>query len=141
MAVTVLPPCECQCQGCVRQAKVPGELVGLAMEMNGFPADLMPQGAIEHCFGDETGPFSIEMREDIEKVVDEYQVKYMSRISGVLEKGFIRNLKGVQVRNMMTWFNIDTIQAGASCKGRVYFYVGLAYRSIAEETFKGMWNL
>ncbi|CAI5990638.1 unnamed protein product [Closterium sp. NIES-65] len=131
----------CDCAGCTREGETPGGLVAKALELNGFPKDLMPAHHIRHCYGDATGPFRIYLDQIVEKEICGYPIRFETEISGTIENGWIRKLQGIRVRPLITWKAVDTLQTGASCYGRVYFYVGYLFRSFLATEFDGIWSL
>ncbi|GJP46091.1 hypothetical protein CLOM_g5422 [Closterium sp. NIES-68] len=131
----------CDCAGCTREGETACGLVAKALELNGFPRDLLPAQHITHCYGDATGPFRIFLSQTVEKEICGYPIRFEAKISGTIENGWIRKLQGIRVRPLITWKAVDTIQTGPSCNGRIYFYVGYLFRSFLATEFEGIWSV
>ncbi|CAI5503797.1 unnamed protein product [Closterium sp. Naga37s-1] len=87
----------CDCAGCTREGETPSGLVAKALELNGFPKDLMPAHHIQHCYGDASGPFRIYLDQVVEKEICGYPIRFETEISGTIENGWIRKLQGIRL--------------------------------------------
>ncbi|KAJ9547667.1 hypothetical protein OSB04_020210 [Centaurea solstitialis] len=71
-----------------------------------FPVGLLPQGVTGYELNNVTGEFKAYMKETCSFKIQGYNLKYKSTISGVIEKGKLKNLKGINVKILVVWLNI-----------------------------------
>ncbi|KAL7588459.1 hypothetical protein Lser_V15G41388 [Lactuca serriola] len=71
-----------------------------------FPVGLLPKGVTGYDLNKETGEFKAYMKETCSFKIQGYDIKYKSTISGVIEKGKLKNLKGINVKILVVWLNI-----------------------------------
>ncbi|GJP35111.1 hypothetical protein CLOM_g19629 [Closterium sp. NIES-68] len=89
----------CDCAGCTREGETACGLVAKALELNGFPRDLLPAQHITHCYGDATGPFRIFLSQTVEKEICGYPSASKRKLVGPLRtvgfescRGFVSGL-------------------------------------------------
>ncbi|KAD3068679.1 hypothetical protein E3N88_36559 [Mikania micrantha] len=71
-----------------------------------FPVGLLPKGVTGYELNKNTGEFKAFLRETCSFKIQGYDIKYKSTISGVIERGRLKNLKGINVKILVVWLNI-----------------------------------
>ncbi|KAI3741785.1 hypothetical protein L1987_59462 [Smallanthus sonchifolius] len=71
-----------------------------------FPVGLLPKGVTGYELNKNTGEFKAYLKETCSFKIQGYDIKYKSTISGVIEKGRLKNLKGINVKILVVWLNI-----------------------------------
>ncbi|GJW74010.1 hypothetical protein Tco_0133380 [Tanacetum coccineum] len=71
-----------------------------------FPVGLLPLGVTGYELNENTGEFKAYLKETCTFKIQGYDLKYKSTISGVIEKGKLKNLKGISVKILIVWLNI-----------------------------------
>ncbi|XP_076942668.1 uncharacterized protein At5g01610-like [Bidens hawaiensis] len=71
-----------------------------------FPVGLLPKGVTGYELNKNTGAFKAYLKETCSFKIQGYDIRYKSTISGVIEKGRLRNLKGINVKILVVWLNI-----------------------------------
>lgn len=128
----------CDCSGCMYNAAKPGAMIAKMLKMNNLPL-LLPENEVLHCTLKEDGSFTIQLKNPVTPEIHGYPAYFSTDISGVLEDGRVKNLKGVKVFFMMAWLSIDTV-LNSSCGERVYFSSNYVYKGIPLTAFEGLWS-
>ncbi|KAK1420471.1 hypothetical protein QVD17_22094 [Tagetes erecta] len=71
-----------------------------------FPVGLLPKGVTGYELDKNSGEFKAYLKETCSFKIQGYNIKYKSTISGVIEKGKLKNLKGINVKILVVWLNI-----------------------------------
>ncbi|KAJ0699754.1 hypothetical protein HanOQP8_Chr10g0359601 [Helianthus annuus] len=71
-----------------------------------FPVGLLPIGVTGYELNKNTGEFKAYLPETCSFKIQGYNLKYKSTIIGVIEKGRLKNLKGINVKILVVWLNI-----------------------------------
>ncbi|KAK9055840.1 hypothetical protein SSX86_026925 [Deinandra increscens subsp. villosa] len=71
-----------------------------------FPVGLLPKGVTGYELDKSTGEFKAYLKETCSFKIEGYNIKYKTTISGVIEKGRLKNLKGINVKILVVWLNI-----------------------------------
>ncbi|XP_071687106.1 uncharacterized protein At5g01610-like [Rutidosis leptorrhynchoides] len=71
-----------------------------------FPVGLLPIGVTGYELNTDTGEFKAYLKETCTFKIQGYNLKYKSTISGVIEKGKLKNLSGINVKILIVWLNI-----------------------------------
>lgn len=71
-----------------------------------FPVGLLPVGVTGYELNTDTGAFKAYLKETCTFKIQGYDLKYKSTISGVIEKGKLKNLSGINVKILIVWLNI-----------------------------------
>ncbi|KAF5811087.1 hypothetical protein HanRHA438_Chr04g0186941 [Helianthus annuus] len=71
-----------------------------------FPVGLLPIGVTGYELNKNTGEFKAYLPETCSFKIQGYNLQYKSTISGVIEKGRLKNLKGINVKILVVWLNI-----------------------------------
>ena len=91
------------------------------LESYDFPQGLLPEG-VESYLLQSDGSFDVYFGWECEfKVQDSYLLRYKRRISGTLEAGRLKDLKGVSVRFLFVWLGITEV---VRMDDELRFYVG-----------------
>ncbi|KAI3514674.1 hypothetical protein L1887_13280 [Cichorium endivia] len=88
-----------------------------------FPVGLLPLGVTGYDLNKKTGEFKAYMKGTCSFKIQGYDLKYKSTISGVIEKGKLKNLKGINVKILVVWLNIVEVSRHGD---EIYFSVGIA---------------
>ncbi|KAJ0475733.1 hypothetical protein HanHA300_Chr13g0469021 [Helianthus annuus] len=71
-----------------------------------FPVGLLPIGVTGYELNKNTDEFKAYLPETCSFKIQGYNLKYKSTISGVIEKGRLKNLKGINMKILVVWLNI-----------------------------------
>ncbi|MFS7953225.1 hypothetical protein Hanom_Chr07g00616061 [Helianthus anomalus] len=71
-----------------------------------FPVGLLSIGVTGYELNKNTGEFKAYLSETCSFKIQGYNLKYKSTIIGVIEKGRLKNLKGINVKILVVWLNI-----------------------------------
>ncbi|KAJ0715434.1 hypothetical protein HanPI659440_Chr13g0501101 [Helianthus annuus] len=71
-----------------------------------FLVGLLPIGVTGYELNENTGEFKAYLPETCSFKIQGYNLKYKSTISGVIEKGRLKNLKGINMKILVVWLNI-----------------------------------
>ncbi|KAJ3675317.1 hypothetical protein LUZ60_004359 [Juncus effusus] len=92
----------------------------LLMQLN-FPIGLLPRGVQSYLFT-EDGSFEVFLSGTCEfKVAGKYLLKYKRTISGTVESGTVKNLKGVSVKILFVWVPITEVDKNGD---ELTFHIG-----------------
>jgi hypothetical protein len=102
----------------------------------GFPDGLLPrivENSGEDYSLDDNGAFKLRL-EKICKFTfpNSYEVRYSSRITGLISQDKLRNLSGISVHILYVWWNIDVITVNGD---NLVFQVGPFSASFAANNF------
>ena len=97
-----------------------------------FPVGLLPNGVTGYELDAATGRFKAYLNGSCPFTIDSYQLKYKSTITGVITKGKLSDLSGIQVKVLIFWFNIVTVTRSAD---ELNFSVGIASANFAVRNF------
>lgn len=79
------------------------------LRQHSLPEGLLPRGITDAEISDD-GRFSVTLPKRVERRHGGYRVRYATQISGVLGDGRVRELSGVEAKQMM-WFKVSGIAA------------------------------
>ncbi|KAM0055233.1 hypothetical protein Hdeb2414_s0006g00203681 [Helianthus debilis subsp. tardiflorus] len=71
-----------------------------------FPVGLLPIGVTGYELNKNTGEFKAYLPETCSFKIQGYNLKYKSTIIGVIEKGRLKNMKGINLKILVVWLNI-----------------------------------
>jgi len=101
----------------------------------GLPKGLLPDGVVNYTFSPEEGNFVVDLEKPCYVQFD-YLVYYEKRITGTLKMGSITNLKGIQVKRFLFWFDVDEIKVDLPPRDSIYFQVGLINKKLKVDQFQ-----
>ncbi|KAL5976723.1 hypothetical protein ACLOJK_021056 [Asimina triloba] len=93
-----------------------------ALRLSGLPAGLLPDSVVSYSVSND-GSFVVQLQKPC-YIEFEYLVYYERRITGNIHYGSISNLKGIQVRRFLLWFDVDEIRVDLPPSDYIYFEVG-----------------
>ncbi|KAK8968135.1 hypothetical protein KSP40_PGU001093 [Platanthera guangdongensis] len=99
----------------------------------GLPPGLLPNTVTSFSLTD-NGDFEVNLSGKC-YVNFEYLVYYESKITGVVRYGEISDLKGIQVRRFLVWFNVESIKVDLPLSKYIYFDVGWITKKLSIEQF------
>ncbi|XP_057424740.1 uncharacterized protein At5g01610-like [Lotus japonicus] len=97
-----------------------------------FPVGLLPTGVTGYELDAATGKFKAYLNGSCSFAIDSYELKYKSTITGVIRKGQITDLKGIEVKVFFLWLDIVTVTRD---EGELQFSVGIASANFAVDNF------
>lgn len=100
----------------------------------GLPSGLLPDAVKNFSLSDD-GTFSVELYRSCYVQFD-YLVYYDAIISGKLKYGSITDLKGIEVKKLFIWLNVDEIKVDLPPSDYIYFQVGLINKKLDVKQFK-----
>lgn len=99
-----------------------------------LPSGLLPDSVVSYTLG-EDGTFEVQLAKPCYVQFD-YLVYYEKKISGKLSVGSITNLKGIQVKRFLFWFDVDEIKVDLPPTDSIYFTVGIINKQLDISQFK-----
>ena len=104
------------------------------LPMFGLPPGLLPDTVRSFSLS-RNGRFQVELESPC--YVDfEYLVYYDTNITGVIKYGGIDELKGIQVRRFLLWFDVDAIKVDLPPSDYIYFEVGWITKKLRVDQFQ-----
>lgn len=100
----------------------------------GLPSGLLPDSVVSYTLG-EDGAFEVQLAKPCYVQFD-YLVYYEEKISGKLSVGSITNLKGIQVKRFLFWFDVDEIKVDLPPTDSIYFTVGIINKELDISQFE-----
>lgn len=100
----------------------------------GLPQGLLPDSVVSYTLHDD-GRFVVVLPKPCYIQFD-YLVYYDKTITGKLSYGSITNLKGIQVKRFLLWFDVDEIKVDLLPSGSIYFQVGFINKKLDAGQFK-----
>ncbi|RAL45559.1 unnamed protein product [Cuscuta campestris] len=100
----------------------------------GLPAGLLPDSVTSYTLSDD-GAFEVYLEKPCYVQFD-YLVYYDKKISGKLGVGSITGLKGIQVKRLLFWFDVDEIRVDLPPSGSIYFQVGIINKELDAAQFE-----
>ncbi|KAJ8770128.1 hypothetical protein K2173_011223 [Erythroxylum novogranatense] len=100
----------------------------------GLPSGLLPSTVSNYSLADD-GRFVVSFENPCYVQFD-YLVYYYKQITGRLSYGSITDLKGIQVRRLFLWFDVDEIKVDLPPSGSIYFKVGIVNKKLDVDQFK-----
>ncbi|KAJ0982775.1 hypothetical protein J5N97_011030 [Dioscorea zingiberensis] len=100
----------------------------------GLPPGLLPDTVINFILSD-NGSFVVNLAGPC-YVEFEYLTYYEPRITGTVHYGSIDDLKGIQVRRFLIWFDVDSIRVDLPPADFIYFQVGWISRKLTVGQFE-----
>lgn len=97
-----------------------------------FPVGLLPQGVTGYELNKSTGEFKAYMKEACSFKIQGYNLKYKSTITGIIEKGKLKNLKGINVKILVVWLNIVEVSRHGD---QIDFSVGIMSAAFGVSNF------
>lgn len=102
----------------------------------GLPKGLLPDSVTNYSLADD-GSFVVELEKPCYLHFD-YLVYYDRKISGVLKYGSITGLKGIQVKKLIFWLDVDEIRVDLPPSDYIYFQVGWITRKLGVSQFQSV---
>ncbi|KAJ0238647.1 hypothetical protein HA466_0238250 [Hirschfeldia incana] len=100
----------------------------------GLPSGLLPDSVTKFTLSDD-GRFVVYLAKPCEIEFD-YRVRYDETVSGRISYGSITELKGIQVKRLFIWLDVDEIKVDLPPTDSIYFKVGFINKKLGIEQFK-----
>ncbi|ESQ42000.1 hypothetical protein EUTSA_v10014810mg [Eutrema salsugineum] len=100
----------------------------------GLPSGLLPDSVTNFTLSDD-GRFVVYLAKSCDIEFD-YLVHYDETISGRIGYGSITDLKGIQVKRLFIWFDVDEIKVDLPPTDSIYFKVGFINKKLDIDQFK-----
>ncbi|CAI9770547.1 unnamed protein product [Fraxinus pennsylvanica] len=100
----------------------------------GLPSGLLPDSVTSYSLS-KNGEFEVNLKKACYIKFD-YLVYYKKKITGKLKMGSITNLKGIQVKRFLFWFNVDEISVDLPPTDSIYFSVGIINKKLDLDKFR-----
>ncbi|KAL2557140.1 uncharacterized protein Fot_01879 [Forsythia ovata] len=94
----------------------------------GLPSGLLPDSVTSYTLS-EDGKFEVKLKKACYIKFD-YLIYYEKKITGKLSVGSISNLKGIQVKRFLFWFDVDEIKVDLPPSDSIYFTVGFINKEL-----------
>ncbi|KAJ3698848.1 hypothetical protein LUZ61_002553 [Rhynchospora tenuis] len=133
----LLPLATCNHQSPVVTSSPPpsnGTTVYDLLPQYGLPPGLLPDTVTSFTFSEDDGQFVVNLSGPC-YVEFEYLVYYEPQITGVVRYGIVSQLKGIQVRRFLVWFNVDAIKVDLPSSEYIYFDVGWITKKLSADQF------
>ncbi|KNA24322.1 hypothetical protein SOVF_016780 [Spinacia oleracea] len=101
----------------------------------GLPSGLLPNCVHNYTLSPKDGRFTVDLDTNCYIQFD-YLVYYEKRITGTLKMGSITDLKGIQVKRLFLWFDVDEIKVDLPPSDSIYFHVGLISKKLSVHQFE-----
>ncbi|GMN69886.1 hypothetical protein TIFTF001_038932 [Ficus carica] len=101
----------------------------------GLPSGLLPDSVVNYTLSHDDGRFVVVL-EGACYVNFEYLVYYDKIITGKIGYGSITELKGIEVRRFLIWFDVDEIKVDLPPSDNIYFQVGFINKKLDLDQFK-----
>ena len=101
----------------------------------GLPKGLLPDCVKDYSFSPDDGRFVVDLEHTCYIQFD-YLVYYEKRITGTLKVGSITDLKGIQVKRFLIWFDVDEIRVDLPPSDSIYFQVGIINKKLSVDQFQ-----
>ncbi|KAG9158675.1 hypothetical protein Leryth_022637 [Lithospermum erythrorhizon] len=101
----------------------------------GLPSGLLPNSVKSYTLNDQDGTFEVQLISSCYIQFD-YLVYYEESISGKLSMGAITELKGIQVKRFLFWFDVDEIRVDLPPSDTIYFQVGFINKKLDVDQFE-----
>ncbi|WCJ22236.1 hypothetical protein M5689_004334 [Euphorbia peplus] len=102
------------------------------LEQYDFPIGLLPNGVTSYELDSSTGKFSATINETCTFTIDSYELKYKSKITGVIATDKLSSLSGVQVKILFVWLSIVEVSRDDD---ELAFSVGVASANFGVDNF------
>ncbi|KAE8009461.1 hypothetical protein FH972_005898 [Carpinus fangiana] len=102
------------------------------LEEYDFPVGVLPKGVLGYELDSSTGKFSVYLNGTCTFTIDSYELKYKSKITGVIAKDKISSLSGIKVKVLLFWLSIVTVTREDD---ELAFSVGIASADFAVTNF------
>ncbi|PKI51649.1 uncharacterized protein At5g01610-like [Punica granatum] len=76
------------------------------LEEYDFPVGLLPKGVLSYELNKSTGEFSVYLNGSCTYSIDSYELKYKSKITGVISTDKLKSLSGIKVKVLFLWLSI-----------------------------------
>lgn len=103
-----------------------------ALQGYGFPVGVLPKGVTKYELDRSTGKFTVYLNETCSFTIEGYDLKYDSKITGVVSYRKITNLSGVHVKILFFWVGIGEVSVDGDAMD---FSVGIASADFPVENF------
>ncbi|XP_052187462.1 uncharacterized protein LOC127798153 isoform X3 [Diospyros lotus] len=100
----------------------------------GLPSGLLPDNVKSYSLS-EDGSFVVQLEKPCYVQFD-YLVYYEKKITGKLKYGSIKKLKGIQVKRLLFWFDVDEITVDLPPSDSIYFQVGFINKRLDVSQFQ-----
>ncbi|XP_024024449.1 uncharacterized protein LOC21399738 [Morus notabilis] len=101
----------------------------------GLPSGLLPDSVVNYTLSPNDGRFVVVLENPC-YINFEYLVYYDKTITGKLGYGSITELKGIEVRRFLIWFDVDEIKVDLPPSNSIYFQVGFINKKLDLDQFK-----
>ena len=103
------------------------------LEGYGFPAGILPKGALGYELDNSTGRFSAHLNGSCSFGIEGYELNYKSTITGKIADHKLSGLSGIQVKVLFFWMSIATVERAGD---ELQFSVGVASADFAAGNFE-----
>lgn len=79
------------------------------LEEYGFPVGILPKGVTSYELDRSTGKFTVYFDGTCSFTIDGYNIRYKSKVTGVISYQRLSDLSGVQVKVLFLWLNIGEV--------------------------------
>ncbi|XP_074292628.1 uncharacterized protein LOC141619512 [Silene latifolia] len=100
----------------------------------GLPSGLLPDCVESYTLSEPTGEFQVNLL-DTCYINFDYTVYYEKRVTGQLKYGSITHLKGIQVKKLFLWLDVDEIRVDLPPSNSIYFQVGIINKKLGVDQF------
>jgi hypothetical protein len=97
-----------------------------------FPVGLLPTGVTSYDFDQSTGKFTVYLNGTCSFKIEDYNLRYKSKITGTISKDRVKDLKGISVKVLFFWLNISEVRREDD---DLEFSVGIASASFDVDNF------
>ena len=83
------------------------------MESCGFPGTLLPDCMVDDDYDEQTGRFTVTLRNEVSLELDGIPIWFGRQVSGVIKNGRIASMSGVKVKKGF-WLGLGSIEVEGS---------------------------
>ncbi|KAM7254796.1 hypothetical protein ACFE04_020037 [Oxalis oulophora] len=98
----------------------------------GLPVGLLPKGVESYTFDTSTGKFEVDFADTCSFKIDSYELKYGSKITGVISEDKLSSLSGIKVKVWIFWFSIKQVTRDDN---KIEFSVGVGDTDFPVDNF------
>ncbi|XP_027148028.1 uncharacterized protein At5g01610-like [Coffea eugenioides] len=98
----------------------------------GFPVGILPEGVTSYELDRSTGKFTVYLDETCSFTIDGYNIRYKSKVTGVISYQRLTDLSGVQVKVLFFWLSIGEVTLDGD---ELDFSVGIASADFHVDNF------
>ncbi|CAN8306388.1 unnamed protein product [Cochlearia groenlandica] len=97
-----------------------------------LPRGILPHGVTDYELNTNSGRFIVYFNGTCQFPIDTYKLKYDSTISGVITPGHVRQLRGVSIKVLFFWLNLEHVARDGD---ELDFSVGVASEELPVRNF------